>query len=269
MLFRQLFERESSTYTYLLAARQGGEALLIDPVKEEVGKYLQLIKELGLRLVYAIDTHVHADHVTGLGELRNATSCATGAERLDRDDQARRDVVAIEDRADARDDRVAGRAGEQAEQAPLALELPAQDARDREHDLAVRDGLEELRDDVLREQRRALRLTARTEVASPAREGEQVLRPAVRTADPREAALEPAAGEVDLDGCRDDLAQRPLPRLVAFLVLPDVALEVLLEQPVDDGALGVAGPVDARGLGEGHASATGGGEVGRERATSR
>ena len=77
MLFRQLFERESSTYTYLLAARKGGEALLIDPVKEEVGKYLQLIKELDLRLVFAVDTHVHADHVTGLGELRAATSCAT------------------------------------------------------------------------------------------------------------------------------------------------------------------------------------------------
>ncbi len=77
MLFRQFFERESSTYTYLIAARQGREALLIDPVKEEVGKYLQLIKELDLRLVFAIDTHVHADHVTGLGDLRNATSCAT------------------------------------------------------------------------------------------------------------------------------------------------------------------------------------------------
>lgn len=77
MLFRQLFERESSTYTYLLAARMGGEALLIDPVKEEVSKYLQLINEFDLRLVFAIDTHVHADHVTGLGELRNVTSCAT------------------------------------------------------------------------------------------------------------------------------------------------------------------------------------------------
>lgn len=82
MLFRQLFERESSTYTYLLAGRKGAEALLIDPVKEEVGKYLQLIQELDLRLVFAVDTHVHADHVTGLGELRAATSCATimGAE---------------------------------------------------------------------------------------------------------------------------------------------------------------------------------------------
>jgi sulfur dioxygenase len=82
MLFRQLFERESSTYTYLIAQRAGGEALLIDPVKTEVGKYLQLIEELDLRLVFAIDTHVHADHVTGLGDLRAATSCATlmGAE---------------------------------------------------------------------------------------------------------------------------------------------------------------------------------------------
>lgn len=77
MLFRQLFERESSTYTYLIAARKGGEALLIDPVKEETDRYLQLIRELDLRLVFAIDTHVHADHVTALGDLRNATSCTT------------------------------------------------------------------------------------------------------------------------------------------------------------------------------------------------
>ncbi len=77
MLFRQFFERESSTYTYLVASRQGGEALLIDPVKEEVARYLQLIHELKLKLVFAIDTHVHADHVTGLGDLRNETQCVT------------------------------------------------------------------------------------------------------------------------------------------------------------------------------------------------
>lgn len=77
MLFRQLFERESSTYTYLLAARPGAEALLIDPVKQELPKYLQLIKELGVKLVYAIDTHVHADHVTALGDLRDQSECVT------------------------------------------------------------------------------------------------------------------------------------------------------------------------------------------------
>lgn len=77
MLFRQLFERESSTYTYLLAAKQGREALLIDPVREKVPEYLQLLKELNLRLAYAIDTHVHADHVTALGELREQTACIT------------------------------------------------------------------------------------------------------------------------------------------------------------------------------------------------
>jgi len=77
MLFRQLFERESSTYSYLLAARPGGEALLIDPVKEELPKYLQLIRELDVRLVFAIDTHVHADHVTALGTLRESSGCVT------------------------------------------------------------------------------------------------------------------------------------------------------------------------------------------------
>ncbi|MGQ0585645.1 MAG: MBL fold metallo-hydrolase [Gammaproteobacteria bacterium] len=77
MLFRQLFDSESSTYTYLLASRPGGEALIIDPVKEDTPQYLQLVDELGLRLVIAIDTHTHADHITALGELRGATHCVT------------------------------------------------------------------------------------------------------------------------------------------------------------------------------------------------
>jgi len=131
-------------------------------------------------------------------------------ERLDREYETRRDVVAIEDRADARDDRVTRRAGEQAEQAPLALEQPAQDTWNREHDVAVRDGLEDLLDDVLREQRRALGPAARTEVASSAGESEQVLGGAVRAADPREAALQPAAGEVGLDA--PPPAARSVPR---------------------------------------------------------
>jgi glyoxylase-like metal-dependent hydrolase (beta-lactamase superfamily II) len=77
MIFRQLFERESSTYTYLLAGERSREALLIDPVKSEVHKYLQLVNELDLKLVVAIDTHVHADHITALGDLRQHTSCTT------------------------------------------------------------------------------------------------------------------------------------------------------------------------------------------------
>jgi sulfur dioxygenase len=81
-IFRQLFERESSTYSYLVASRPGGEALLIDPVLEELPKYVQLLRELDVRLTFAIDTHVHADHVTALGALRDASSCVTvlGAE---------------------------------------------------------------------------------------------------------------------------------------------------------------------------------------------
>ena len=77
MLFRQLFDSTSGTYTYLLGSRVGGEALLIDPVLDRVDRYLQLIDELGLQLVKAVDTHVHADHVTGLGALRDRTHCIT------------------------------------------------------------------------------------------------------------------------------------------------------------------------------------------------
>jgi sulfur dioxygenase len=77
MIFRQLFDSTSGTYTYLLASRPGGEALIIDPVLERVDRYLQLVRELDLRLVKAVDTHLHADHVTGLGALRDRTHCIT------------------------------------------------------------------------------------------------------------------------------------------------------------------------------------------------
>ncbi len=79
MIFRQFFESVSCTYTYLLASRQGGEALIIDPVLEKVDRYIQLLDELDLKLVKAVDTHVHADHVTGLGALRDRTKCITVA----------------------------------------------------------------------------------------------------------------------------------------------------------------------------------------------
>jgi sulfur dioxygenase len=77
MIFRQLFDATSGTYTYLLASRRGGEALIIDPVLERVDRYLQLVRELDLKLVKAIDTHLHADHITGLGALRDRTRCIT------------------------------------------------------------------------------------------------------------------------------------------------------------------------------------------------
>ncbi|HUL87438.1 MAG TPA: MBL fold metallo-hydrolase [Pseudolabrys sp.] len=77
MIFRQLFDQVSSTYSYLLASRVGGEALIIDPVLEKVDRYLQLIRELDLKLVKAVDTHLHADHITGLGALRDHTHCIT------------------------------------------------------------------------------------------------------------------------------------------------------------------------------------------------
>lgn len=77
MIFRQLFDHESSTYTYLLASRNGGEAVLIDPVDAFTDMYITLIDQLGLRLVYALDTHTHADHITALGALREHTQCTT------------------------------------------------------------------------------------------------------------------------------------------------------------------------------------------------
>lgn len=77
MILRQLFECQSCTYSYLIARRSGGEAAIIDPVREEIPRYLQLIRELDVQLVFAIDTHLHADHITGLGQLREATDCAT------------------------------------------------------------------------------------------------------------------------------------------------------------------------------------------------
>jgi sulfur dioxygenase len=77
MIFRPMFEPKSSTYTYLVAEREGGEAFLIDPVVSDVPKYLQLIRDLDLKLVYGLDTHVHADHITGLGDLRDEAGCVT------------------------------------------------------------------------------------------------------------------------------------------------------------------------------------------------
>src|SRR3546814_12766415 len=72
MIFRQFFDSGSSSYTYLLASRKGGEALIFDPVFERVDRYLQLLRELNLKLVKVIDTHVHADHITGMREIGRA-----------------------------------------------------------------------------------------------------------------------------------------------------------------------------------------------------
>ena len=77
MIFRQLFDSVSGTYSYLLASRRGGEAMIIDPVIEKVDRYLALVRELDLKLVKAVDTHMHADHITGLGALRDKTHCIT------------------------------------------------------------------------------------------------------------------------------------------------------------------------------------------------
>ena len=77
MIFKQLFDQKSSTYTYLIASSKGREALIIDPVLENVSDYIILLKKLDLRLVKVIDTHIHADHVTGASKLKQVTNCST------------------------------------------------------------------------------------------------------------------------------------------------------------------------------------------------
>ena len=77
MIFRQVFDNKSSTYTYLIASAKGREAVIIDPVIEHVEKYINLLQELDLKLVKVIDTHIHADHITGATKLKKATNCST------------------------------------------------------------------------------------------------------------------------------------------------------------------------------------------------
>ena len=77
MIFKQVFDKKSSTYTYLIASSKGREALIIDPVLENVEVYIKLLDELDLKLVKVIDTHIHADHVTGASKLKNITKCVT------------------------------------------------------------------------------------------------------------------------------------------------------------------------------------------------
>ena len=77
MIFKQVFDQKSSTYTYLIASSKGREALIIDPVIENVTEYIKLLKELNLKLVKVIDTHIHADHVTGASKLKDLTKCST------------------------------------------------------------------------------------------------------------------------------------------------------------------------------------------------
>ena len=77
MIFKQLFDQKSCTYTYLIASSKGREALVIDPVLENITEYIKLLKELDLKLVKVIDTHIHADHVTGASKLKDITKCST------------------------------------------------------------------------------------------------------------------------------------------------------------------------------------------------
>ena len=77
MIFRQLFDKNSSTFSYLIASKIGREALIIDPVLENVEQYINLLKDLDLRLVKVLDTHIHADHITGASKLNKETNCST------------------------------------------------------------------------------------------------------------------------------------------------------------------------------------------------
>ena len=75
MIFEQLFDTKSSTYTYIISSGKGREALIIDPVIEHTNEYIKILKNLDLKLVKVIDTHIHADHITALNELKKRTNC--------------------------------------------------------------------------------------------------------------------------------------------------------------------------------------------------
>ena len=90
MLFRQLFDAESCTYTYLIASRLGGEAVIVDSVLEHVDHYIRILEQLDLKLVKVVDTHTHADHITAMGALRDRTKCVTVM-----GDQSAADVVSM------------------------------------------------------------------------------------------------------------------------------------------------------------------------------
>jgi len=75
MIFEQLFDTKSSTYTYIISSGKGREALIIDPVIENTDEYIKILKNLDLKLVKVIDTHIHADHISGLNELSKRTKC--------------------------------------------------------------------------------------------------------------------------------------------------------------------------------------------------
>ena len=77
MIFKQVFDTKSSTYTYIIASAKGREAVIIDPVIENVENYINILNELNLKLVKVIDTHIHADHVTGATKLKLQTNCIT------------------------------------------------------------------------------------------------------------------------------------------------------------------------------------------------
>ena len=77
MIFKQLFDTESSTYSYIISTGKGREALIIDPVIEHTSEYLKILEDLELNLVKVIDTHIHADHVSAMAELKNRTNCQT------------------------------------------------------------------------------------------------------------------------------------------------------------------------------------------------
>ena len=77
MIFKQVFDKKTSTYTYLIASAKGREAVIIDPVLENVEDYIGVLNELDLKLVKVIDTHIHADHITGASKLKQVTNCTT------------------------------------------------------------------------------------------------------------------------------------------------------------------------------------------------
>ncbi len=173
-----------------------------------------------------------------------------GPEGLQTRHEARHGVSWSEDFLEAGPDCLVSAARKQAEETPVALEEAAERLRDNEHEVTVWDWCEDLLQEFLREERRAFGLAGRAEVARATRECDQVFALAGGASKPGEAIFQTSATQECLGPQPDNRTCRPRFRLEAFLVSRDVTVEVLVQDPIERGALGMPWPVDCGSFGD-------------------